>query len=386
MGALIKSLSLNSSFELFALSTAIIVIIFLMIIYIIAFVQGREVSFWPLRIGSRPKNNSKDKSLHCFPNVSESSDLNRGKSTQEGSLFEGLKVNLLSNSRLPQIPTPSTYNPVYPNESYRLRVQGDAHRDLDVRAFKRSLELLRNKENIIALDIGCGSGYVTKDRFDSFENFKKIFGIDNSHSAINEALKIKDERYTFAVIDIESPSFKDSIFKLKGAESGVDFIFSSFTLHHLSDPISILKTLKEILKPTGVLVIRSPDDGSKICYPDNDIMEKIIDVSSNAKGISDRFHGRKAYFQLKSSGFNYIDSLYSITDTVGRSSEERLKIFDESFSYRSDYVKRQLESGDESARENYNWLIDALKYLRKRFYSDDLMYYMEVQYVLIAQR
>ena len=78
--------------------------------------------------------------------------------------------------------------------------------------------------------------------------------------------------------------------------------------------------------------------------------------------------------------------LYKVHDTIGLTSEEKLEFFEESFSYRLNYLKKKIDMGEIALKTDYEWLMKALSYLKQRFYSEELFYYAETQYVLIAQK
>lgn len=326
------------------------------LIYLIAFFQGRPISFWPPKIGRKSM---------------ESSD--------------GIDGSLPDLNELPDLPAPPYYDSTYPNEPERLIVQGYRNSSLDYKSFEIALERLVKKDGIVALDVGCADGTITMDRFDHFDVFKKVIGIDNNPKAINRAKKKCNDKYTFKLIDAETVDFIESI-KCEGlnTQEGFDFIFVSMTLHHLTDKEGFLWRLKDALRDNGVLVIRSIDDGLRICYPDpKGIFRKIIEVSSKE---SDRTNGRKLYTLLKNAGYKDIEFEYKVADTLNLSPQQRLDFFSEAFSYRPMHIEKQIELGDRNLLPIYEWLTRALSYLERRFYSEESLYYMQVQFVSIATK
>jgi SAM-dependent methyltransferase len=247
-----------------------------------------------------------------------------------------------SGSSLPKLPRPSLYDPMYSNEQTRLEIQAKRNRDIDCEAFRVGLTWLQDKKNLVALDIGCANGSMTVDRFSRFDNFIKVFGIDKNISAINQAVKLENSKYCFRNYDVEAQSFRKEICEI-GHENGFDFVFMSLVLHHLADPVAVIKDIQEVLKIGGIFVVRSSDDGSKICYPDsNSVLKTVLDISNKVEGTSDRFNGRKLYYYFKSVGFTKITMLYKVHDTIGLTSEEKLEFFEESFSYRLNYLKKKI--------------------------------------------
>lgn len=85
------------------------------------------------------------------------------------------------------------------------------------------------KDGSKILDLGCGSGIITKE----FENFFKadIIGIDIKDQRI--------EKIPFQLFDGKKIPFPDNFF---------DAVLITFVLHHSADPISILKEAKRVAK------------------------------------------------------------------------------------------------------------------------------------------
>ena len=325
----------------------------IVIIYSIAFFQGREISFWPPKIGKI---------------VQESLDIK--------------KINK-KESRLPEIPTHSPYNPV--DDNSRLNVQGSNNSFFDEVIFKKALSLIKKKSDLVALDIGCADGFVTLDRFNKFECFSKVYALDNNSTLVSIAKqKYENEKYVFHVANIET---EENILSSFNHQGGVDFVFLSYTLHHLADPLVVLSKVKKIINPNGVLVVRSIDDGCKLFYSNNHenslnkTFNKLIELS-NYEG--DRSHGRKLYCQLRLSGFNEIQIHYQFKDTIKMSNQDRAKTFNESIAWRAEPIKSLLENGSLELKKEYEWAVKAIESLESVFMHDDSLYYMETQHVAIA--
>ncbi len=333
---------------LLTLVSAIIVII-----YLVAFIQGREISFWPPKIGKIAK---------------ESLDV--------------IKTDK-RKSRLPEISTPSPYNPI--DDNSRLNVQGSNNSSFDELIFKKALSLVKKKSDLVALDIGCADGFVTVDRFSKFECFSKVYAVDNNSTLVSVAKqKYGDEKYSFRVANIE---IEDDVLSLFNHQGGVDFVFLSYTLHHLADPLVVLSKIKKIINPNGVLVVRSIDDGCKLFYSNghgsslNEIFDRLMEISSYE---GDRNHGRKLYCQLRLSGFNEIQMHYQSKDTIKMSNQDRAKTFNESLAWRAEPIKSLLENGSIELKKEYEWAVEAIESLERVFVHDDSLYYMETQHVAIA--
>jgi 2-polyprenyl-3-methyl-5-hydroxy-6-metoxy-1,4-benzoquinol methylase len=96
----------------------------------------------------------------------------------------------------------------------------------------------------IALDIGCGTGELTKKLASLFT---KIIGIDMSQKMVEEARK-RNHFSNIEFINVDAETY------LKRTEQKYDLIISSATFHHL-DYAAILERVKEKLTINGQLMI-----------------------------------------------------------------------------------------------------------------------------------
>ena len=116
------------------------------------------------------------------------------------------------------------------------------------RAFVR--ELKRLNPNGVLVDVGCGPGYLITRISREIPNLR-IVGVDISDEMIQKAsanlfsLGLGD-RVEFRKGDIKKMPFKDE---------AIDFIVSTFSLHHWSNPRQSLNEIWRILKPKGQFLI-----------------------------------------------------------------------------------------------------------------------------------
>jgi len=286
----------------------------------------------------------------------------------------------------------SSYSPVQFDELERLRIQCELVEAVDLRAFKYALNLMDKKKGLVGLDIGCSEGFVTHERFSSFGMFEHVVGVDKSKEAIEQA-KINDYEgnYSFHAADLESrggiATLKNAL-KEQGA-SGFDVIFSAYVFHHLKNPIKVLRELRKLLNLNGVIIVRTVDDKLSASYPDQEeIVHKIFELSDRIPGMSSREHGRKLYNELWKTGYRNLNMYYEVLDTVGKSIDERLMLFQDNFSWRPNYVKRAIEAFPEKKAElekDLEWLENALEELEIMFESEDY-FHMEPIVVAVGQK
>ena len=230
--------------------------------------------------------------------------------------------------------------------------------------------------NLSVLDIGCSNGFKTQMLFDKYENINKIVGIDIDDKAINEAkIKFRDNaKYTFELNSIDNLN----------EENKYDIVCLSYVLQHLENPELIIKKLKKLLTDRGVLIIKVPDDSFKHCFPDNEhLLENIFELYENEimpkKSITkftDRYIGKKVYNYLKNSKYNDIHLYYNVSDTIGKSLEERIKLFESTIYFRN---ANNIHLIDDKIKNEMNELLNKL---RKKFEDENFYYTMSVLYYI----
>jgi len=140
-----------------------------------------------------------------------------------------------------------------------------------------------------AMEFGCGTGLVSFNLCDRFEN---ITLIDSSKGMI-DILNSKIEKYE---VNNMNASQKD-LLKGDSLNMTFDVIYSSMVLHHIPDTLAIIKKFYELLNTDGYLCIVDLDE----------------EDGSFHKDFSD-FDGHNGFNQeelkslLASAGFNDIES------------------------------------------------------------------------------
>lgn len=116
--------------------------------------------------------------------------------------------------------------------------------------FRELMELYGDHRGETILDFGCGPGNDTVG-FGIYSNAKKIIGMDISLKALRYAqrrIQIHSEIDPKRVVLIQN---SDKNPKIPLPSNAIDYIYSEGVIHHVSDPLSVLKELKRILKPGG---------------------------------------------------------------------------------------------------------------------------------------
>ena len=96
----------------------------------------------------------------------------------------------------------------------------------------------------------------------------------------------------------------------------------------------------------------------------------------NITKYTDRYIGKKVYNYLVESNYNNIRLYYSVSDTIGKTREQRLSFFDSSIGFRSAINKTNVSAQVKSEMEK------LLNELKKEFEKEDFYYTMTVLYYI----
>jgi ubiquinone/menaquinone biosynthesis C-methylase UbiE len=127
-----------------------------------------------------------------------------------------------------------------------------------------------NKPDMLVVDIGCGSGNVTKILCKSLQSPKKVYASDFDAKMVNYAKEnFSDEKIEYFVQDISLPWEKLDE-RLKNLEGKVDLVWSNRVLHWVADndKETAVKTIVRLLKPGGK------------CYVNTTIMRDLTEFAS----------------------------------------------------------------------------------------------------------
>lgn len=112
------------------------------------------------------------------------------------------------------------------------------------------------------LDAGCGPGTITSGLAKRVSS-GRVIGVDTDpgriETASREALAGGISNVTYRVADVNDLPFEDDHF---------DAVFANGLIEHLSDPEAGIMELMRVLKPGGIIGVRSPDWDSALLHPD----------------------------------------------------------------------------------------------------------------------
>lgn len=112
------------------------------------------------------------------------------------------------------------------------------------------------------LDLGCGPGGIALKLARRLPELA-VFGADYSLNMIRAARRAAAEqglsgRARFFVADANRLAFPDATF---------DFVLSNSVLHHLHDPVRVLKEMARVVRPEGVVLVRDLRRPSRLAFP-----------------------------------------------------------------------------------------------------------------------
>lgn len=174
------------------------------------------------------------------------------------------------------------------NEIKRLELQSSLFEPMAKDALKKA----GIKNGSICADIGCGPGYVTRVISELVGKRGTVTGIDINENYIKYCksnIKNKNTSFTCHDITIDNNSFSEKF----------DITYSRFMFVHLADKTSALKSILQMTKRGGTIIIQELDHApdSWLSHP----KQKSVDALRHAyvtlvkKAGGDPFAGRKLY-------------------------------------------------------------------------------------------
>ncbi len=140
------------------------------------------------------------------------------------------------------------------------------------------------KDANIVLDVGCGTGHVTRD----IANFSKgkIVSVDGSKDMLKVASDVlKNKNVDLIISNADILPFKDNMF---------DIVTCNLLLMWASQPQIVVNEMARVVKKGGkVLASLEPDYGGKLHYPENPKIDPIFAGKAIKSKGGDPHIGRK---------------------------------------------------------------------------------------------
>lgn len=239
-------------------------------------------------------------------------------------------------------------------------------------------KIMRGKENLSVLDLGCNDGLQTAKRFGSDKRVTKVTGLDIDTICIERAKEnYKDEKYTFDVADLESDSLADKLEQLTQSQGGkFDIINISMVLLHIKRPTKLLRCVRRYLARGGTLFIRDIDDGLNFAHPDTDgWFDEMTKMCEYCDILGYRKSGRQIYTYLKDAGFSTVELEKSGLDTSVMTIDEKETLFEIYFGYIPTALEKTIDRTDlPRAKRDLKRVNDVLDDAREVFLQSNFIF------------
>jgi SAM-dependent methyltransferase len=213
------------------------------------------------------------------------------------------------------------------------------------------------KKGMSCIDIGCGSGSVTRLMANIVGETGRVVGVDIDKRYLQYCNRNTTSRQNIEFIH-------DDICKsrLDGKER-FDIVYSRFMFHHLTDRREAVRSMRRLTKNGGTIMIQDLDHapGSWLCYPENKVVNMLrkVYVALIKKGGGDPLVGRKLYKLLIDESLNANVNSYSPCILMGQEPYGSLGL------QLAESIKPQiLEHGLQSEQEYYK-MYEGLRTLAK---------------------
>lgn len=118
------------------------------------------------------------------------------------------------------------------------------------------------------LDVGCGPGSITTG-LARLANKGQVIGCDAVQEVLGQAETLAKEQVlsniSFQKVDANTLPFEDGAF---------DIVFCHQVLQHVGDPVGILKEMRRVTKPGGVVAAREADYKGFVWYPESEGLDR----------------------------------------------------------------------------------------------------------------
>jgi ubiquinone/menaquinone biosynthesis C-methylase UbiE len=199
------------------------------------------------------------------------------------------------------------------SEIKRLEIQAA----LFERLTKQTLLNAGLKKGMSCIDIGCGSGSVSRLMASMVGKTGHVVGVDVDDRYLQYCSRLN----IAAKQNIEFVRHDISKSRLYSKED-FDIVYARFVFQHLKKRREAVHFMKQMIKKGGAVLIQDLDHapGSWLCYPDNDAFNMLrkVYVALIRKAGGDPLAGRKLYKLLIDESLNANMEIYSPCILMGK--------------------------------------------------------------------
>jgi SAM-dependent methyltransferase len=200
------------------------------------------------------------------------------------------------------------------------------------------------------LDIGCGSGHVTRDLCRITKG--TVVAIDNDPAMLDASRKVLARVPNVSVQDADAHAlpFNDGSF---------DVVVANLFFMWSQDPLLAAREMARVVKPGGrVLASMEPDYGGKVHFPENPVVDQVFQGGMIERKGGDPHAGRKLRTYLVGAG---LETTVGLSNATIPSCAEDL----ESYELEKAFYRRALQDGGLSRESIDAWEKDYLASLRQ---------------------
>jgi len=204
------------------------------------------------------------------------------------------------------------------------------------------------KDAKLILDVGCGSGMVTKDIANLTKG--KVIGVDGSQDMIDVATKVlkSKKNVELQVNDAQNLDFDENTF---------DIVTCNLLLMWVKNPQEVVNEMARVVKPGGiVLASLEPDYGGKLHFPENPKIDPIFAGAAIRARGGDPHIGRKLRLLFVRAG---LETKVGIGNNRIWSCEEDKKYY----LHARDFYVKTLKNAGLKEKEIDEWEFDYLSSL-----------------------
>lgn len=148
------------------------------------------------------------------------------------------------------------------------------------------------------IDLGRGGGEVTLELAKLIAPQGTVVGVDQDEVELALAREAGADR---GITNVEFRALNVHVWDEPAA---YDVVYCRFLLHHLSQPVTILRRMWAAVRPGGVIIVEDADFDGWCCYPANDGFEFFLRMYQEVLGRwgGDHALGRKLYTYFLEAG------------------------------------------------------------------------------------